>query len=55
MAPKKKAAAKAPAAPKATAASKEKDKEEQPAKFRVDLGESLPPQAPPPTATDKAK
>lgn len=53
MAPKKAKAAKAPTAPKPTAAAKEKDKEEQPHTFRVDLGESLPPQAPFPTATDK--
>lgn len=38
-------------APKQTAASKEKDKEEESPVFRVDLGESLP--TPPiPTATD---
>jgi hypothetical protein len=41
----------APEAPKPTAASKEKDKEEQPHTVRVDLGESLP--TPPiKTATD---
>ena len=53
MAPKKKA--KAPAAPKQSAAAKEKDKEEKPSVYRTDLGESLPPQAPHPTGTDKTK
>lgn len=48
MAAKKKAA---PEAPKATAASRAKDAEEQPDTFRVDLGESIPtPKIP--TATD---
>ena len=48
-------------APKASPAPKSKalptgDVEQFPAHaFRADLGESLPPQAPPPTATDKAK
>jgi len=32
--------------PKQTEASKEKDKEEKSPVYRVDLGESLPPQAP---------
>lgn len=59
MATRRKAAAKSAAqdeatvveGPKPTAASKEKDKEEQPHVFRVDLGESLP--TPPiRTATD---
>jgi hypothetical protein len=55
MAPKKKAAEKAaaPKAPAKTAAAAEKDKEERPSVYRTDLGESLPPQAPPVTATDK--
>ena len=56
MAPKKPKAPKAPKAPeppKPTAASKEKDKEEKPSVFRVDLGEALPPQKPFATATDK--
>ena len=39
-------------APKPTAAAREKDKEEQPPVFRVDLGESIP--TPPlKTVTDK--
>lgn len=54
MAKKKQATAKAPAAPKATAAAKEKDAEPKPHVFRVDLGEGFT-QAPPPTATDKGK
>jgi hypothetical protein len=52
MAPKKPATAEPP---KQTAAAKEKDKEEKQHIYRTDLGESLPPQAPHPTGTDKAK
>lgn len=65
MAPKKapkaprKGAAKTPKAPKAAPKSKPLatgDVEQFPAHaFRTDMGEALPPQAPPPTATDKGK
>lgn len=57
MAPKKKAASKAatPAPFKPSAAGAVKDKEEKQSIFRADLGESLPPQTPFPTATDKHK
>lgn len=51
VAPKKTA----PEPPKQTAAAKEKDKEAKPSVYRTDLGESLPPQAPFPTGTDKGK
>lgn len=52
---------KAPKAPKPSPAPKSKplpsgDVEQFPSHtFRADMGEGLPPQAPPPTATDKAK
>ena len=57
---KKAAAKKAPAAPKASPAPKSKalptgDIKPPDHVFRVDMGEALPPQAPPPTATDKGK
>lgn len=52
MTSEKKAAAEAP---KQTAAAKEKDNEAKPSVYRVDLGESLPPQPPFASGTDKAK
>ena len=62
MAPRKPRAPKAPAAPKpAKGSTKQKplatgDVNQFPDHvFRADMGEGLPPQAPPPTATDKGK
>jgi len=56
---KKAAAKKAPAAPKKAPAQKPLatgDVSQFPDHvFRADMGEGLPPQAPPPTATDKGK
>jgi hypothetical protein len=51
-----KAAAKAAADEQAAAAkesAKEVEQTKTPNVYRADMGESLPPQAPPPTATDK--